>query len=268
MEAQEGRLTDTQTELYIYIRLLLLLFPYITQINQERIKKNTSVLFVHSSFHHTQADIDNSKLGSLVCQSDDWKWKPGQNHLLVTLVFHACGITISSPPDSTQWQRSWDTAAERPGLITFARSDASTEWKVTRAVLLLGNHLTLLVLLATSCQLPGRLPLATAADWTDLNTANSLHSFILKSLWVNHVIMRQPIVEEWFQCIFVVSRVRFAAHIFRHVSARWSTMARPKRQGARDLSLKQQVLRTATKRFRQWLWGVWFRRKRKCKKND
>ena len=54
-----------------------------------------------------------------------------------------------------------------------------------------------------SCQQPGRLPLAV------VNTANSLHSSILKSPLVNHVIMCPPTVEAWFQCVFVVSGVTF-----------------------------------------------------------
>ena len=67
-----------------------------------------------------------------------------------------------------------------------------------------------------SCRLLDRLPPATVVDWRGLNTANSLHSSILKSLLVNHVIMCQLILKAWFQCIFVILGVKFGqfSHFF------------------------------------------------------
>ena len=60
-----------------------------------------------------------------------------------------------------------------------------------------------------SCQKPGRLSLMTTVHWKGLNTANSLHSSIRKSVLVNHVIICQLIVKVWLQCVLAVSGVRF-----------------------------------------------------------
>ena len=68
-----------------------------------------------------------------------------------------------------------------------------------------------------SCQQSGRQTAASdSCRLRGLNTANSLHSYILKSLLVNHVIMCQLILKAWFQCIFVILGVKFGqfSHFF------------------------------------------------------